>query len=111
MQLKEIIDHVNFSLATTNSDLNKNIEGLYCCDLLSWVMSHAKQGHAWITVQTHINIVAVASLLEISCIIIPEGIKIDAETIVKAEEENIAIIKTNLNSYEIFCKLHEMGLK
>ena len=73
-------------------------------------MSHAKQGDAWITVQTHMNIVAIASLLEIGCIIIPEGIEIDADTIEKANEENILIISTQLNSYEIFKKLYQAGL-
>ncbi len=111
MYLNEMIDNNDFNLVTSEVSLDKKIEGLYCCDLLSWVMSHAKQGNAWITVQTHINIVAVASLIEISCIIIPEGIEVDLETVERANEENIAIVKTHLNSYEIFCKLYELGIR
>ena len=111
MYVKNLTKDLEFDLRTKNSDLNKEIKGVYCCDLLSWVMSHAKQGDAWITVQTHTNIVAVASLLEISCIIIPEGIEIDEETIEKANEEDIIIMSTTLNNYEIFCKLYGSGLK
>ncbi|QXM05743.1 DRTGG domain-containing protein [Crassaminicella indica] len=111
MQVKNLIEKENFKLITNDKDISKEIKGLYCCDLLSWVMSHAKAGDAWITVQTHMNIVAVASLLDISCIIIPESIEIDKETIDKANEENIPILSTNLNSYEIFCKMHELGLR
>lgn len=111
MILKEIIDNKNFSLVTSTTDLNIEVKGLYCCDLLSWVMSHAKKGDAWITVQTHINIVAVAALIETSCIIVPEGTEVDADTIEKANEEEIAIVATPLNAYEIFCQLYELGLR
>ena len=33
----------------------------YSCDLLSWVMAHGKQDMAWVTVQAHLNVIAVAS--------------------------------------------------
>lgn len=111
MTLKDIIESKDFNLATSNTNLNKEIKGLYCCDLLSWVMSHAKKEDAWITVQTHINIVAVATLIETSCIIIPEGIEVDSDTIEKANEEDIAIIVTPLSTYEIFCLLYKLGLR
>ncbi|MCT4618563.1 MAG: AraC family transcriptional regulator [Marinisporobacter sp.] len=111
MQIKDLIEKGSFKLITDDQNISREIEGLYCCDLLSWVMSHAKAGDAWITVQTHMNIVAVASLLDISCIIVPESIDVDQETIHKAKEENISILSTDLSSYEIFCKLHELGLR
>ncbi|QZY56588.1 DRTGG domain-containing protein [Crassaminicella profunda] len=111
MQVKNLIEKEKFKLITGEEGITAEIEGLYCCDLLSWVMSHAKGGDAWITVQTHMNIVAVASLLDISCIIIPESIDIDQKTIDKAKEENIPILSTNLNSYEIFCEMYESGLR
>lgn len=111
MQVKEIVEKLNFKLITEEGEISKEIKGLYCCDLLSWVMSHAKQGDAWITVQTHMNIVAVASLLELSCIIVPENIEVEEDTIEKANEENIPILVTDLSSYEIFCKMYELGLR
>lgn len=110
MNVKKLTD-IGFLLITKESNSQKEIKGVYCCDLLSWVMSHAKEGDAWITVQTHTNIVAVASLLEIGCIIIPEGIEVDDETIEKANEEDVVILSTTMNNYEIFCKIYEMGLK
>ncbi|WZL74679.1 DRTGG domain-containing protein [Clostridiaceae bacterium 35-E11] len=111
MQVKEMAEKLNFRLMTKESEISKEIKGLYCCDLLSWVMAHAKQGDAWITVQTHMNIVAVASLLELSCIIIPENIEVEEDTIEKANEENIPILTTELSSYQIFCKMYELGLR
>jgi len=110
MNLKYIKDNFGFKLLTKEENLNKEISELMCCDLLSWVMANGKSGMAWITVQVHNNILAVASLLEFSCIILPNGI--EAKDIIdKANEENIAIFTTELNSYEIFKKFYEAGLK
>ena len=65
----------------------REVNGIYICDLLSWVMSHAKSGEAWITIHTHINIIAVAVMADISCIIIPEGIEVEEPTLKKAAQE------------------------
>ncbi|MFZ5965947.1 MAG: AraC family transcriptional regulator [Bacillota bacterium] len=111
MKVRDLIEKLDFTLISGTNALDKNISGLYCCDLLSWVMSHAKEGNAWITVQTHINIVAVASLLDLGCIIIPESIEIDEDTKIKAIEEDIAILSTDLDSYQIFCKMYALGIK
>lgn len=88
-----------------------NIENVYIGDLLSIVMAKAKHNYAWITIQTHINIIAVAELLELSCIIIVENMEVDNDTIEKAKELNIPIFKTEASAYQIACKLYEMGIK
>lgn len=111
MIIKDLIDQHEFTVVSGEKLIDREIKGLYCCDLLSWVMSHGKQHDAWITVQTHINIVAVASLLDLSCIIIPEGIAVEQETVEKAMEENVIILSTPLDSYKIFCKMYELGLR
>ena len=54
-------------LNTINTD--KEIQGCYMSDLLSWVMGHAKRGECWITIMSHLNIVAVASLLALLAIV------------------------------------------
>ncbi|MFT9493602.1 AraC family transcriptional regulator [Anaerosolibacter sp.] len=109
--IKDLVDKYDFRIVTGEEHINREIRGLYCCDLLSWVMSHAKQQDAWITVQTHTNIVAVAALLDIGCIIIPENISIESETISKATEEGVVILRTPLSAYHIFCCFQELGLK
>ncbi|NLV35956.1 MAG: AraC family transcriptional regulator [Clostridiaceae bacterium] len=89
---------------------NTEIKGIYCGDLLSWVMSHAPKSSAWVTVHTHLNIVAVASISELSCIIIPEGIKVDEATINRAIDENTIIISSELTAYEICSIAHDCGI-
>lgn len=107
MKVRELIEKGFYVVAGANG-LDRDIEGVYICDLLSWVMSHAKSKDAWITIQTHINIVAVAVLAEISCIIIAEGAKLDEDAKIKADEENVPVLSFQGSSYEAAVILNEM---
>lgn len=111
MIIKELVEGLKFNTFTNGEGLEREITGLYTCDLLSWVMANGKSGNAWITVQTHNNILAVASLLEFSCIILPDGLKPEAGVVEKAEDEGIPILGTDLSAYDIFKVLYEAGLK
>lgn len=110
MKVKDLFEMSEFNLVTPGVEGEQEITGGYSGDLLSWVMSHAQKGNLWITVQTHGNIIAIASLLELSCIIVPENITIEEDTIEKAMNENIPILQSNLNSFEIANLLYERGI-
>lgn len=101
MKVKDLIEK-GYKLLTNQymDKLNEDIGGVYICDLLSWVMSHAKTGDVWITVQVHVNIVAVALLTGVSCIIIPEGISVNEDTLKRADKEGIPILSIQKPSYE-----------
>jgi len=96
-------------LYDTNKELN--IEGVYIGDLLSIVMSKAKQNFIWVTIQTHINIIAVAELLDLACIIIVENMNIETDALEKAKELDIPIFKTKKSAYQVSCGLCNMGIK
>lgn len=102
-----LLEQDSFELTNPGADLTREINSVYIGDLLSWVMSHSEHNCAWITVQTHINIVAVAVLLDMSCIILPEGCKPEEDTLAKAREENIPILTSPWTAYEIACYLKE----
>ena len=68
-------------------------------------MSHASKGEAWITVQIHPNIVAVAVLLELSCIIIHENIAVEQSTIDKANSESIPVLQSSDQAFELCAKI------
>lgn len=110
MNVSEFASKINAVAVTGDTACDRQIKGMYCCDLLSWVMSHAEKGSAWITVHTHINIVAVALLTDVSCIIIPEGIEAEENTVKRAAEEGVAILSTPLSAYEVCCIAHECGI-
>jgi len=111
MKISNLIEDMGFRLLNDVMVEDKEVEGLNCCDLLSWVMANGKENDAWITVQTHSNILAVASLLDMSCVIIPEAIKVEEETLNKANEQGVVILGTELGSYDIFKKFYEAGLR
>ncbi|MDK2800961.1 MAG: hypothetical protein PWP27_1899 [Clostridiales bacterium] len=108
MTVRELVQKLDAKILAGEEGLERQIKSGYICDLLSWVMSHAQKGNVWITVQSHVNIVAVALLTEVACIIIPENIEVDTLTITKANEEGIPILSSALNSYELACKLKEL---
>lgn len=96
-------------LYENNKELS--IEGVYIGDLLSIVMSKAKTNFVWITIQTHINIVAVAELLDLACIIIVENMNVENDSLNKAKELGIPIFKTKKSAYQVACELCVMGIK
>lgn len=110
MNVKELLVDERFVCANDTVSLDREIESGYVGDLLSWVMANADNNCAWVTIQTHMNIIAVATLLEMACIIIPEGAEIEEDTLAKATEENIPIITTEMNAYQVCTFLGEKGI-
>ncbi len=112
MNLDEIITKLDLKPLTTPKDFTK-VEPTcgYASDLLSCVMSGAARESVWVTLQAHINIIAVATLLDLSAVIITEGATPDDSTIAKANEEGINLLSTPEPTFAIVGKLWEMGLK
>ena len=110
MKVLEFSQKLGLKVLTGETGLEGEINGVYVGDLLSWVMSHADKGNAWITVLTHLNVVAVALLTEVSCIIIPEGIQVEEPSILKAQKEGIVILSSDKTTYELCFKAHEVGI-
>ncbi|WP_026485858.1 DRTGG domain-containing protein [Caldanaerobius polysaccharolyticus] len=108
MKVVDLLDK-GYENLTPNADVEKEINGVYICDLLSWVMSHAQKNDAWVTIQVHLNVVAVALLTEVSCIIIPEGIEVSQDTVKKADEEGIPILSTGKSAYQVAIDIYLSG--
>ena len=109
MTVKELCDSLGLEILNL-SDGDRKIEGGYCGDLLSWVMAHGKQGMAWITVQTHMNVIAVASLMEMAAVIIPEGIQMEEPSLEKAREEGVAVLQSDKTAFALCALLAQHGL-
>jgi predicted transcriptional regulator len=74
-------------------------------------MAGAQRQGLWVTLQAHLNIVAVGALLELSAIIITEGAQPDPDTIAKANEEGITLLSTNQPTFHVVGQLWELGLR
>ena len=94
--------------AVTLPQGEREIDGVYIGDLLSWVMGRAQSDNAWVTIMSNINILAVASLSDTSCIILAEGVTLDEEVIKTAMEKEINIISTDMDIYSTAVYLSEI---
>lgn len=99
MTVKELLDKSGFQLLV-EGDLSREIEKIYCCDLLSIVMSRAPASCAWVTVMGNVNAAAVASLADMSCVILAEGAAADEVMLQKANVQGINVLKTDLPVFE-----------
>ena len=112
MNIQEIISLLDLKVLTTPKDFSTVTPTCgYTSDLLSCVMAGAQHKSIWVTLQAHSNIVAVATLLEISAVIISEGATPEPETIAKAEEEGVILLSSDKPSFYVVGKLWESGLR
>lgn len=110
MNLQDILAVLPAEVKTGADRLHQQVTGAYVSDLLSNVMGQAQAGSVWVTMQGHQNIVAVASLLGLSGIILAGGVCPEDETVRKAEREGVVLILTKLPMYETACKLYSLGI-
>jgi predicted transcriptional regulator len=108
MKITDIVKELELKVISGNNGLSKEITGGYVSDLLSDVMGNAQEGQVWITLQTHQNIIAVGSLKDISAIIIVKGLAPEADTIEKSNIENIPVLSTELDTFNITGRLFEL---
>ena len=101
MTVKELCELIEAKDMTPETDKNVEVSCGYTCDLLSWVMAHGEEGMAWVTVQTHLNVVAVAALADMACVILPEDIVMEQESLDKANAEGMCVLTSPLTAYEI----------
>ena len=110
MTVADLCHLLNARNLTPDLNTDREVTCGYACDLLSWVMSHGEEGMAWVTVQTHMNVVAVAVLAEMACVILPENIDMEQESLSKAVSEEMIVLSSPLTSYEICGRICAEGI-
>jgi len=108
MKLVDVIKQLDLHILGEEHNLGREITHAYTGDLLSDVMAHSREGDLWITLQTHMNIVAVASLKNLSGIIIVNNRRPESNVIKKANEEGLPILSSHLSAFEISGRLYAM---
>lgn len=105
MTVKELAERIGLTFVTDGSSESKEVKGCYIGDLLSWVMGRAEGMSAWITIMNNVNIVAVATLADVSCIILAEGVTVSDEVKEKAKTQNVAILSSEKTAYELAAEI------
>ena len=110
MNLSYIVDQLSLEVCAAEQKLDTEVTGGYASDLLSYVMARAKEGDVWVTMQSHVNVVAVASLVNLAGVIITEGTRPEPATLEKANQEGIPILATQLTTYDVVGRMYELGV-
>ncbi len=100
MNVKEFAQQFGYQIVCM-PDETREIAGGYAGDLLSWVMGKLTAGDAWVTIMSNVNIVAVATLADPSCIILSEGVDLDSEVVFRAEQQGVNILKTDRDTFSV----------
>lgn len=108
MKLKDILTLPECRVLA-EGDPQRELSRVFCCDLLSIAMGKAPADGVWVTVMGNRNTLAVASLTDTACIVLAEGVSLDEETLAKAEEEGIAVLSTDLPSFDIALEIYQAG--
>ena len=107
MIVQDLIEKLNLK-TLVEGEHDREVTDCYIGDLLSWVMGRAPGDSAWLTVMGNINSIAVATLADVSCIILVENAALDAEARAKAEMHGVTILQTEENSYRLAVKISEL---
>lgn len=108
MKLQEIIEKTGLK-ALTNVE-EREVDGVFISDMLSDVMTSAKTGNLWLTVQTHTNIVSAANLVDLAAVVITLGKEVPQATIDLANRYHVIILSTPLPSFQLATQLVGLGL-
>ena len=102
MKVRELAEKLGAKVLSGEENLETEISCGYSCDLLSWVLAHGKQGMGWCTVQSHVNVIAVAVLMEMACVILVED--------VQPEEATLPVLSTDKTAYEVCGMMNQAGI-
>jgi hypothetical protein len=111
MNVNEAAKKMEGTLMAARSAGEREILGGYASDLLSDVMGNSREGDIWITMQKHVNVVAVAQLNGLAAIVLVNGRNPEPDTIARAEEIGIPIISTPLQAFDVIGILYSLGVR
>jgi hypothetical protein len=106
MTVKDLIDKDIFKVVIEGEDLNKKVSNPFCCDLLSIAMSRAPGDSVWITVMGNVNTLAVATLADVACIILAEGVALDDAALIKGKQQQITVLSTEQSIFDAALTVH-----
>jgi predicted transcriptional regulator len=106
MKVSDLVNKFDLKVFSGQTGLENEVSGGYVSDLLSHVMGFARENQVWITLQTHQNVLAIASLKDLSAVILVKDFQPDEDTVLHSNEEGIPVLGTGMETFEIAGKLY-----
>lgn len=107
MTVKELCEKNGYEVLCM-PEPEREVTGGYAGDLLSWVMGRAQEGDAWVTIMSNVNIIAVASLADPSCIILSENVSPDEGVVERAETQGVNLLKSRKDSFSVCAEIAQL---
>jgi len=107
MKVAELVKDLKLRIIVPGENMDRVISGGYASDLLSDVMGHSKQDQVWITLQNHLNVIAVASLKDLAAIILVHDQNPSEEVINRAIEEGVTMLGTDSDTFQIAALIYQ----
>lgn len=107
MTIQQLLDKELFRVVNYGDDTDRNVTGVFCCDLLSIAMGKAPADSAWVTVMGNVNTIAVATLADVSCVIMAEGAVLDEVARAKAKEQGVTVLASEEPVFDTALKIYQ----
>lgn len=111
MTVREIAEKLNLKVYSGAGSLDREVTGGYVSDLLSDVMGFAKDGEVWLTLQTHKNVMAIATLKDLAAVVIVKGFEPEEDAKAVSEEEGIPILGSDEQTFELAGRIYNLLAK
>ena len=110
MKLEDIVRKLDLEVVSGQESLDREVTRGYASDLMSDVIANAEEGDIWVTLQTHLNTVAVASMKDLAGIVLINGRRPEQETLKRAVQEAMPILVSTLPAFEVVGRLYGFGI-
>ena len=107
MTVRELEESGLFEVVSSGS-ADRNVSGVFCCDLLSVAMSRGKEDAAWVTVIGNLNTLAVLDLADMACVILAEGAVLDKAALGRASANGFSVMRTEEPVFETVQKISRL---
>jgi len=110
LKIKDLCERLNADVLS-RGEPDRDITQAAVGDLLSFIIGTVSEGSAWVTIQAHLNVAAVAVLKEIPIIVIAAGRKAPEDLIERCRSENICIASVSESIFDTCKTLSELGIR
>ena len=107
MTVNALIEKSNLKILNL-ADGEREVNGGYAGDLLSWVMGRAQEDNVWVTIMTNVNVIAVASLADVSCVVLSENVEPDEEMLAAAKSKGINLLQSEKSTFDLCGEIIEI---
>ncbi len=104
MTVKELAERLDYRTLCMPNE-TREVTGGYAGDLLSWVMGRLDADSAWVTIMSNVNIIAVATLADPSCIILSEDVQLEETVLQRASEQGINVLATPKDTFSVCAEI------